>query len=99
VTRVRALLLAAILAGACGNGDIRGSASSSADGRTYLAIDDDNGGHCGGLIVDGHEWPHELHAPGAVEPGLHRIACGDTMNSLGVTVKAGTTYHFNYWGP
>jgi hypothetical protein len=32
---------------------LRGTVSPSSDGKTYLAIDDDNGGACGDLIIDG----------------------------------------------
>lgn len=94
-----AALAMAFLVGACTHRDIRGSSSPSPDGKTYLVIDDDNGGHCGGLLIDDNAWQHALHAAGQVQPGVHQVACGEPSNGLAVRVDSGTTYHFNYWGP
>jgi hypothetical protein len=57
----------------CSDGDLRGKSIPSTDGGTYLVIDDDNGGQCGPIKVDGREWNHEIHAPGPIEAGVHRI--------------------------
>jgi hypothetical protein len=78
--------------------DLRGKAVASADGRTYLVIDDDNGGSCGALKVDGREWRYQLHAPGAIEPGVHAVSCGKGGDTR-FAVRSGTTFHFDYWGP
>ncbi|PYP69760.1 MAG: hypothetical protein DMD41_16335 [Gemmatimonadetes bacterium] len=82
----------------CSGGELRGKSVPSADGRTYLAIDDDNGGHCGPMKVDGREWKHEIHAPGPIEPGVHSISCGEG-GEIGFEIRPRTTFHFDYWGP
>ena len=96
--RVQALAcrIGALALISCSDGDIRGHAVSSPNGKTYLVVDDDNGGKCGPITVDGHVWRARLHAPAWISPGLHQIACG---SSAAFEVKAGTTYHFSYWGP
>lgn len=76
--------------------ELRGRYKESPDGKTYLAIEDDNGGQCGPLLVNGKEWQHSLNNKGQVAPGEHSIECGTGME---VTIKEGTTYYFNYWGP
>jgi hypothetical protein len=76
--------------------ELRGRYKASSDGKTYLVIEDDNGGKCGPLLVDKKEWPHGLHNKGEVEPGEHNIECGTW---IGVIVQEGTTYFFDYWGP
>ena len=65
-------------------------------GKTYLVVDDDNGGRCGPLILDGKVWPYKIGELGIIEPGDHDLAC--PLN-VGFTVKAGMEYHFDYWGP
>jgi len=59
-------------------------------------VDDNNGGHCGPITVDGKQWAAPLHAPGLIAPGKHQIACGTLA---GFQVEQGTTFHFRYWGP
>jgi hypothetical protein len=89
--------LLAIVLGACsGDGDLRGESTPSPDGGTYLIIDDDNGGMCGPLTVDGKQWPHRIGQPGPVDPGTHVIACGTEIQ---VQVDSGQTYRFDYGGP
>jgi hypothetical protein len=98
--RRTALLLGALLAASCGEGrDLRGRSEPSHDGATWLAIEDDNGGSCAPLLVDGEPWPHAAGVPGRVRPGPHRIACGRDDPGLEVSVQAGTVFHFDYWGP
>ena len=92
------LALPLLLAG-CSDGDLRGKSVPSTDGGTYLAIDDDNGGGCGPLMVDGRDWTTPLHVSGKIEPGTHVIQCGPNDPGIQVDVKAGTSYHFDYWGP
>ena len=92
--------VATTLLAACDDGDLRGRTVRSPDGQTYLVIDDGNGEWCAArLLVDGAPWPHKLHARAPIQPGPHRVVCADTMNSLAFDVQAGTTYHFDYWGP
>jgi hypothetical protein len=93
-----AIVVVIVCAGVtCNEGHLRGRAEPSPDGRTYLIIDDDNGGHaCDVFIVDGAPWPHALHEKGEIAPGEHTIACG---GEIGFVVPAGTTFFFNYWGP
>lgn len=76
--------------------ELRGRDKYSPDGKTYLVIEDDNGGNCGPLIVNGKQWPHNLYEKGQIEPGEVSIECGTWM---GVDVRAGTIYYFDYWGP
>ncbi|WP_444942907.1 hypothetical protein ACJJIK_12345 [Microbulbifer sp. ZKSA006] len=76
--------------------ELRGRYKDSPDGKTYLVIEDDNGGKCGPLEVNGKPWPHRLFEKGQIEPGEVSIECGTW---IGVTVRAGTTYFFDYWGP
>ena len=97
--RVPTLVLFAALLGGCFNRDLRGSWSRSSDGGTYLAIDERNGPGCHNLRVDEEPWPHGIGVPGPVEPGFRSIDCGRTGYGMGVEVREGTTYRFNYWGP
>lgn len=76
--------------------ELRGRYKPSLDGKTYLVIEDDNGGKCGPLFVDKKEWLYGLNNKGEVKPGDHIIECGTWM---GVTVQEGTIYYLNYWGP
>ncbi|VXC05724.1 conserved hypothetical protein [Pseudomonas sp. 8BK] len=76
--------------------ELRGRYKESSDGKTYLVIEDDNGGQCGPLLVDKKEWPYDLNQKGQVEPGEHSIECGTGME---IIIKEGKTYYFNYWGP
>ncbi|MBL8957502.1 MAG: hypothetical protein JNK82_42405 [Myxococcaceae bacterium] len=75
--------------------DLRGFDERTPDGGTLLVVDDDSGGGCP-LTVDGR--PVKAHRPIAVKPGRHTVACG-SGNDFDVTVRAGHTYHFDYWGP
>ena len=92
------LLLCALVLQSCTKTNLRGHEVSSADGGTYLVVDDDNGGACGPIRVDGRDWPQPLNQPHPISPGTHSIACGDG-DGLQFTVAAGTTFHFDYWGP
>ena len=95
------MALSVVLATGCSHGELRGKSVPSADGRTYLVIDDDNGGHCGAMMIDGRRWSHATHSPGPVEPGVHYIKCGaDSLDrGIGFEIRPGTTFHFDYWGP
>ena len=81
---------------ACASEPLRGSATQSADGRTYLVVADDNGGACGPILLDGTQWAFAIDSAGPVTPGVHRIACGSEVE---FSVDSGTTFRFNYWGP
>lgn len=95
---MKLLISTLLLAGLCtSRSDLRGTDEPSADGGTFLSIDDDNGGGCP-LTVDGKPWKLAPKALGAVKPGRHKVACGPG-SSLDVTVRAGRAYHFDYWGP
>jgi len=84
----------------CGS-PLRGDAESSSDGRTYLLIQDDNGGLCGSILVDGEIWPHEIGVMGVIEPGLHTLGCGSLADpgEVEVVVPEGVVFSFDYWGP
>jgi len=98
--RSRATLLlfavSQMLLAACDESNLRGKWSKSADGKTYLAVVDDNGGGCGPIIVDGKRWPYKIGVPGPVAPGRHTIECG---GSMAFDIPVGVTFQFNYWGP
>lgn len=82
--------------GGCKDSELRGYVEKSKDGKTYMVIEDDNGGHCGPMSLNGNEWPHEIGMPGQVEPGEHTLECGTAISFL---VKEGTIFHVDYWGP
>jgi hypothetical protein len=95
ITFVVVALIASI---ACSKHELRGRWGKSADGKTYLVVDDDNGGACGPIFVDDVEWPRPLETPRPIAPGPHVIRCGDGA-AIHFEVPAGTTFYFNYWGP
>ena len=76
--------------------ELRGSVQPSKDGKTYLSIDDDNGGHCGPLLVDGKRWSFPIGEAAEIAPGDHTISCG---SSLEISIQKGTVFRMNYWGP
>ncbi|MEM9070239.1 MAG: hypothetical protein AAGE52_17160 [Myxococcota bacterium] len=101
---LRSLLPLALLIACSDPGHLRGEVASSNDGQTYLAIDDDNGGQCGDLIVDGRVWPHPVGTPGRIQPGVHAIDCGsldtyDPSHAIRFEIPRGMIFRFNYWGP
>jgi hypothetical protein len=63
----------------CTHRQLRGSATPSQDGYTYLAVMDDNGGKCGPIKVDGKVWPFSIRQSGRIEPGSHTIECGGSI--------------------
>jgi hypothetical protein len=79
--------------------NLRGPFKASSDGKTYLAVTDDNGGRCGPLIVDGREWPYKIGEKGEVAPGTHIIKCGRDDSGIEFQVPAQTVFNFEYWGP
>jgi hypothetical protein len=95
-SRCTPILAAAIFATGCDDGELRGRTDDSKDGKTYLIVADDNGGHCGPIRVDGKVWPHALNVPGAVAPGDHRIECGGEIE---FRIDSGKTFRVDYWGP
>jgi hypothetical protein len=59
-----ALITAVLVSAGCEPEHLRGRAEPSADGRTYLVIDDDNGGTCGPMFVDcGQDGSIEFEVP------------------------------------
>ena len=80
----------------CGDKYLRGKVEKSSDGKTYLAIVDDNGGQCGPLKVDGKIWPYKINEPGPISPGEHTIECGGSISFI---IPAGAVFNFDYWGP
>jgi hypothetical protein len=46
---------------------LRGSFAQSQDGKTYLAVVDDKGGHCGSIKVDGKVWSYSIGQAGRIE--------------------------------
>jgi hypothetical protein len=101
ISLITLALLGLTLAG-CGGShyDLRGSFKPSKDGKTYLAVDDDNGGACGPIKVDGAIWRYPIGQMGHAEPGIHSIKCGDFFpTGIAFEIKRGVVYRFNYWGP
>jgi len=81
---------------ACEKGNLRGTFNSSKDGKTYLAVVDDGGGHCGPIRVDGKGWPYQIGQVGPINPGRHRISCGGEID---FDIPPGVVLKFDYWGP
>jgi hypothetical protein len=79
-----------------GHSELRGSIAPSQDGKTYLAVMDDNGGHCGPIKVDGKIWPYSIGQAGRIEPGRHTIECGGDIQ---FDIREGVLFKFDYWGP
>lgn len=80
----------------CDDGILRGKEIYSTDGKTYLVIQDDNGGQCGPILVNGSVWNFKIGEAGEIHPGIHSIECGGEIE---FEIRAGTTFHFDYWGP
>ena len=78
------------------NSYLRGSVSSSSNGKTYLSILDDNGGKCGPIFVDDKIWEHPLKKKALISPGKHKIKCGTEIE---FKIPKGVLFEFNYWGP
>ncbi len=94
---LRLLLLTLVIAlAACDDGYLRGAVTISSDGKTYLAVVDDNGGGCGPIIVDGIVWPHKIGEAGAIDAGHHKIQCGGWIE---FDIPKGVVFHFDCWGP
>jgi hypothetical protein len=89
-------LVAVLFCTACSDRDLRGSFAPSKDGKTYLAVVDDNGGHCGPIKVDGKVWPYAIGQPGRIDAGHHTIECG---GEIAFNVRQGVVFKFDYWGP
>ena len=97
MTKKIIFLIAVILTlSSCGDGILRGREVDSKDGKTYLVIEDDNGGECGPKHMDGVEWKQAINEAGEITPGFHTIECGGDIE---FEIKEGTTFHFDYWGP
>ena len=95
--RLIAVLFIAVLGCVgCGKSNLRGTFEASRDGKTYLAVIDDNGGHCGPIRVDGKPWPHPIGEAGHIDPGHHRISCGGEIE---FDIPRGVVFKFDYWGP
>jgi hypothetical protein len=90
------IALALSLVAGCDDGELRGHVSRSNDGKTYLAVVDDNGGKCGPLLVDGKAWKHAIGQRAEIAPGPHHISCGI---EVAFEIPAGSVYAFDYWGP
>ena len=90
-----AILLSLIACVSCRRGDLRGTSKPSSDGKTYLIVADDNGGHCE-LLLDGKVWPHAKGEAGRIESGHHTLSCGGDIT---LDIADGVVYTFDYWGP
>lgn len=90
------LLISIVTMIGCQKRDLRGKAEPSKDGQTYLVVDDDNGGACGQIFIDGKQWTHKTHEQGTITPGRHTIKCGTEIE---FEIQQATIFYFNYWGP
>ena len=90
-----AMLLSVLAWAGCRSGDLRGASKPSPDGKTYLVVADDNGGHCE-LRLDGKVWPHAKGEAGRVDSGRHTLSCG---GDIVLDIPEGVVYTFDYWGP
>jgi len=88
--------IACIAVAGCDDGYLRGSVAPSNDGKTYLAVVDDNGGNCGPIIVDGKTWSYKINELGVISPGRHKIECGGWIE---FDIPQGVVFSFDYWGP
>jgi len=79
----------------CTEKNLRGKPLPSKDGKTYLIIENDDGGECT-LFLDGRKWNYPKNKPGLVSPGKHVLKCWIDVTFL---IEEGTTFHFDYWGP
>lgn len=96
ITLVVLILTSISLSNSCTSRNLRGWWESSGDGKTYLVVEDDNGGGCGPIKLNGDLWPHRIGEKGEVFAGVHTISCG---GSIGFEIKPETIFHFDYWGP
>ncbi|MBU2018630.1 MAG: hypothetical protein KJ941_03205 [Bacteroidetes bacterium] len=79
----------------CFNRELRGKVIKSKDYGTYLIINEKDNENCT-LYVDDRVWPVEVGQKGKITPGNHKLKCGGTVE---ITIKKGTTFSFDYWGP
>ena len=93
---VSIIALLTLFCAACTDQDLRGSSTASPDGKTYLVVADDNGGHCGPIKVDGKPWPYAIGKAGRIDPGSHTIECGGAIT---FNIGSGVVFKFDYWGP
>ncbi|CAG5080496.1 hypothetical protein [Parvicella tangerina] len=96
-------ILILLFSSACTTGsDLRGKYKKSHDDKTYLIVEENNGGLCGNIFVDGKIWPYQIGEKGPISAGQHNITCSDKPETEGLIsfeVMEGTTYRFQYWGP
>lgn len=90
------ILFATLLQSCTDDGHLRGAVEPSKDGKTYFGIIDDNGGHCGPMLLDGKPWKLPLGEVALIEPGKHELECG---GSISLIIPEGVIFKFDYWGP
>ncbi len=95
MARFSSLIIVICVCAGCAKTDLRGSYRPSHDGMTYLIVDDDNGGQCGPIRVDGKIWPQPVGHAGRIEPGHHPIGCGGIID---FDIRPGVIYKFDDWG-
>jgi hypothetical protein len=83
------LFIFTLLISSCFQRELRGKVRKSSDKETYLVFDE----VWGEIFVDGEKWNFKIGEKGKILPGEHSI------DGLIITIKKGTTFHFNYWGP
>lgn len=90
------IAMTTVVALACVSRSTRGWWEHSSDGKTWLVIEDDNRTACRQIEIDGKPWPYAVHQRGSIEPGVHTMRCGVEIK---FEIRAGTVFHFDYWGP
>lgn len=82
------------LSGCAGDEHFRGFVAQSPDGKTYLAIADDQDG-CP-IKVDGEAWSTPASTSRSIAPGKHVIECSGA--EIRFVVPERVVFHFDYWG-
>jgi len=63
----------------CGDGILRGREVKSTDSKPYLVVEDDNGGGCGPILVDGQIWEYEIGEAGEID-----FACNKSVENKSI---------------
>lgn len=93
------VLLTLAATAACSKGGdrtLRGTHTLSPDGRTLFVLDEER--TCP-LLLDGKPWSGTVGVPVPLLPGPHTIDCAGTTPPMTIELRAGHTFHLDYWGP
>ncbi len=99
---LKSFLFLWLFCSSCAERDLRGWWTPSDDQKSYLVVEDFDGGQCPPVWLDGEKLAFKVGEKIEVKPGAHRVICGDDSDSqqgVEINIKAGTIYYFDYWGP